>query len=134
MEWTVASSPQNIELWEQLLDNGFDGIENDTQAPSALHITECGGLESLLNQEKGFDLASPGNPFIDGIDRLSNFSDTDAFFLHEHPSNDIGSHSLKLPKALVFGVTDHSEDCAAGMCSFSFWFLHLCKWKKNFIS
>ena len=84
-----------------------------------------------MHQEKGFDLASPGNPFIDGIDRLSNFSDTDAFFFHEHPSNDIGSHSLKLPKALKFGVTDRSEDCAAGMYSFSYWFLHLYKWKKT---
>ncbi|KAH7298798.1 hypothetical protein KP509_25G059700 [Ceratopteris richardii] len=69
----------SLELWEKLLDVGLE-VSADPVASQVGLFKDTGTIvESPLHDENQHWLASPGNPFIEGIDRLSNFSEADGF-------------------------------------------------------
>ncbi|MCO5595588.1 hypothetical protein L7F22_049633 [Adiantum nelumboides] len=79
LQQTIAVAPQNqLEPWEQLLEDVLDGSAECTPMARAPLDTEI-SIESSIHEGSQFWLTSPGNPFIEGLARPSNFSEADGF-------------------------------------------------------
>ena len=69
-EWTVAGGhpQQGQELWEQLLEDALETNQKDID----FNVSQRASAFSLYEGNQSW-LASPGNPFIEGTARTSNF-------------------------------------------------------------
>ncbi|MCO5566737.1 hypothetical protein L7F22_020417 [Adiantum nelumboides] len=72
-EWSDLEFAQGAEpRWEQLLDVGLDIQKHDVINPLQLSVVPA-------YKESQSEMVSPGNPFIEGHERLSGFSEADGF-------------------------------------------------------
>lgn len=71
---TPTNQNQSLQPWETLLDDGFDGgVREIVNQPLQLAIAP-----SPFEEDK-FGLASPGNPFMEELGRVSSFCEADGF-------------------------------------------------------
>lgn len=81
-----------LELWEQLLLDSLEKKEEVKETPSL----DLGTIESSTQDGNWqIGLASPGNPFIEGLDRLSNFSETEGTALNENFQSPLFSDNIE---------------------------------------
>lgn len=98
---TDGKSHQKRELWEQLLEDGSEDNETHFRM-STSHVEAETHIAASLHDMNQFWLASPGNPFIEGLDRLSNFSETDGFTANENIASSQLPHSFEAGVCLPF--------------------------------
>eukprot|EP00250_Pteridium_aquilinum_P019145 c24316_g1_i2 orf=189-2066(+) len=115
---------QRLELWEKLLDDGLDGIDRHAQnSPLQLAPAPQLALRPFSHEDDQYELASLGNPFIEGLGRVSSFSEADGFVRNgDLPSSARLSQSLEVPslfgwKEAPFHAVGGSDDSSAGMAT-----------------
>lgn len=107
------------ELWEQLLEEGLE--DGETHLRSSVSQVEAEtGIDSTFSGGNQFWLASPGNPFAEGLDRSSGFSQADLCTSNEFTAKSQLGESVEpnmvLPfKESPFHTTYTSKNCLRDM-------------------
>lgn len=98
------------------MDDGLDCNEREIQNPPLQLAT----IPSPFGENQ-FGLASPGNPFIEGLERVSSFSEADGFARNSDlPSSGRLSQSFEEPSSFrwregPFHNVSGNDDISSGM-------------------